>query len=45
MVDEVGFPEIFAKRLSFPEPVNDHNYEELKQLVENGPNIYPGFDD
>lgn len=43
MVDEIGFPEIFAKRLSFPEPVNDHNYEELKQLVENGPNIYPGI--
>lgn len=42
MVDEIGFPEIFAKRLSFPEPVNDHNYEELKQLVENGPNVWPG---
>ena len=42
MVDEIGFPEIFAKRLSFPEPVNDHNYEELKQLVENGPNVHPG---
>ncbi|KAK4337089.1 hypothetical protein RND71_044190 [Anisodus tanguticus] len=42
MVDEIGFPEIFAKKLTFPEPVNDHNYEELKNLVLNGPDIYPG---
>ncbi|XP_067949122.1 DNA-directed RNA polymerase I subunit RPA1-like [Watersipora subatra] len=41
-VDEVGIPEVFAKRLTFPEPVNAHNVERLKRAVLNGPNVHPG---
>ena len=26
-VDEVGIPELFAKKLTFPTPVSDYNYQ------------------
>jgi len=38
----VGIPEVFAKRLSFPEPVNQHNVRRLRQAVLNGPDAWPG---
>lgn len=41
-VDEIGIPEIFAKKLTYPQPVNTTNFWEMKQLVLNGPDVYPG---
>ena len=40
--DEIGIPEIFAKKLTYPQPVNSINFWEMRQLVLNGPDIYPG---
>ncbi|KAF3898590.1 DNA-directed RNA polymerase I subunit [Trichophyton interdigitale] len=40
--NEIGIPLVFAKKLTYPEPVTNHNYWELKQAVINGPDIYPG---
>ncbi|PKI82389.1 hypothetical protein MVES_003713 [Malassezia vespertilionis] len=40
--NEIGVPPVFAKRLTFPEPVTVHNYEVMRQLVINGPDTYPG---
>ncbi|KAL3475907.1 hypothetical protein BJX99DRAFT_258986 [Aspergillus californicus] len=40
--NEIGVPEIFAKKLTYPEPVTNHNFWELKQAVINGPDKYPG---
>lgn len=41
-VDEIGIPEEFAKKLTFPTPVTSWNIEEMRKLVLNGPNVYPG---
>ena len=41
-VDELGVPLSIAMNLTFPEVVTDLNMEELKKLVSNGPNKYPG---
>ena len=41
-IDEIGIPEKVAKTLWVPEVVNELNLERLKQLVINGPDIYPG---
>ncbi|KAI5291409.1 hypothetical protein KEM54_004944 [Ascosphaera aggregata] len=40
--NEIGIPLVFAKKLTYPEPVTDHNYYKLKQAVINGPDVYPG---
>ena len=40
--NEIGVPPVFAKRLTYPEPVTVHNYELMRQLVINGPDVYPG---
>ncbi|KAJ5091454.1 hypothetical protein NUU61_006324 [Penicillium alfredii] len=40
--NEIGVPLVFAKRLTFPEPVTNHNFWELKEAVINGPDRYPG---
>lgn len=40
--DEIGIPEVFAKKLTYPQPVNSANYLEIRQLVLNGPDNYPG---
>ena len=40
--NEIGVPERFAKKLTYPEPVNAHNVSLMRQLVVNGPNVYPG---
>ncbi|GFY49771.1 DNA-directed RNA polymerase I subunit RPA1 [Trichonephila inaurata madagascariensis] len=42
MVNEIGIPLVFAKKLTFPEPVNYHNVENLRRAVMNGPDIHPG---
>lgn len=33
---------VFAKKLTFPEPVTQHNFDEMRKAVENGPDTYPG---
>lgn len=40
--NEIGVPLVFAKRLTYPEPVTNHNFWEMKQAVINGPDKYPG---
>lgn len=40
--NEIGVPLVFAKRLTYPEPVTNHNFWEMKQAVINGPERYPG---
>lgn len=39
---EIGLSKTFAKRLQFPEYVNEKNVVELQQMVINGPSVYPG---
>jgi DNA-directed RNA polymerase I subunit RPA1 len=39
---EVGVPLYVAKRLTFPEYVNEHNASKLKELIINGPFAHPG---
>ena len=41
-IDEVGVPMDFATKLSFPVCVTDWNIEEMRRLVTNGPDKYPG---
>ncbi|VDN35105.1 unnamed protein product, partial [Cylicostephanus goldi] len=41
-IDEIGIPEIFAKKLTFTEPINIFNKAHMRQLVCNGPNVHPG---
>ena len=41
-LNEVGVPYSVAKKLTVPEHVTEDNIEEIKELVRNGPNQYPG---
>ncbi|KAH8253394.1 hypothetical protein KR032_005263 [Drosophila birchii] len=41
-VDEIGIPDIFARKLSYPVPVTEWNVTELRKMVMNGPDIHPG---
>ena len=40
--NEIGVPLVFAKKLTFPEPVTSQNFFEMKELVMNGMDKYPG---
>ncbi|KAF3284372.1 hypothetical protein TWF970_011583 [Orbilia oligospora] len=40
--NEIGVPLVFAKKLTYPEPVTPHNVDVMRQAVMNGPNIWPG---
>ncbi|CAE6502913.1 unnamed protein product [Rhizoctonia solani] len=40
--NEIGIPPVFARKLTFPEPVTSHNVKELRQAVINGTAVYPG---
>jgi DNA-directed RNA polymerase I subunit RPA1 len=40
--NEIGVPPVFAKRLTYPEPVTSHNYYELREAVLNGEENWPG---
>ncbi|RKF71919.1 DNA-directed RNA polymerase I subunit rpa1 [Golovinomyces cichoracearum] len=40
--NEIGVPPVFAKKLTYPEPVTSHNFRNLQQAVINGPEIWPG---
>jgi len=49
-VDEIGVPLVFAKVLTYPQPVTPWNLNQLREAVNNGPDNYPGatsvqFDD
>lgn len=39
---EIGIPPVFARKLTFPEPVTPANFHELRQRVITGPRGYPG---
>lgn len=41
-LDELGVPIRIAMNLTFPEEVNAYNIEEMRRLVRNGPNEWPG---
>ncbi|KAI0065920.1 beta and beta-prime subunits of DNA dependent RNA-polymerase [Artomyces pyxidatus] len=40
--NEIGVPPVFARKLTFPEPVTPTNFHEMRQLVINGAKNYPG---
>lgn len=40
--NEVGVPPVFAQKLTYPEPVTNHNFYEMKQAVLNGVGTWPG---
>ncbi|EGO02141.1 hypothetical protein SERLA73DRAFT_86356 [Serpula lacrymans var. lacrymans S7.3] len=40
--NEIGIPPVFARKLTFPEPVTPANFHELRQRVITGPKGYPG---
>ncbi|KAG6813000.1 hypothetical protein H0H92_014931 [Tricholoma furcatifolium] len=39
---EIGVPPVFARKLTFPEPVTPASFHELRQRVITGPHGYPG---
>ncbi len=41
-INEVGVPEVIARKLTVPERVTEWNLEYLKEFVKKGPNEYPG---
>lgn len=41
-VNEIGVPMVFARKLTYPEPVNSFNLSKLQSAVLNGPEKYPG---
>jgi len=41
-IDEIGMPKIIAQNLTIPEIVNKYNIEELRRLVHEGAQKYPG---
>lgn len=41
-IDELGVPLRIATSLTFPEVVNEHNFAEMRELVERGADGYPG---
>lgn len=40
--NEIGVPPVFARKLTFPEPVTSHNFKDLQQAVINGTEKWPG---
>lgn len=40
--NEIGVPPVFAKKLTFPEPVTNHNFYDMKEAVLNGFAKWPG---
>ncbi|CAL1701179.1 unnamed protein product [Somion occarium] len=40
--NEIGVPPVFARKLTFPEPVTPANFHEMRTLVIAGPHNYPG---
>ncbi|KAL0271516.1 UNVERIFIED_CONTAM: hypothetical protein PYX00_008585 [Menopon gallinae] len=42
LIEEIGVPEDFAKKLTYPVKANFYNINDLKKMVQNGPDVYPG---
>ena len=40
--NEIGIPEVFAKKLTYPQYVTPWNVHDLRQNVINGPDEHPG---
>lgn len=40
--NEIGVPPVFARKLTFPEPVTQNNFREMRDLVIRGTKEYPG---
>ena len=40
--NEIGVPPVFAKKLTYPEPVTSHNFKDMQQAVINGLENWPG---
>lgn len=40
--NQIGVPIEFAKTLTIDEHITENNFEYIKKLIENGPDIYPG---
>ncbi|PMD35476.1 beta and beta-prime subunits of DNA dependent RNA-polymerase [Hyaloscypha variabilis F] len=40
--NEIGVPPVFAKKLTYPEPVTSHNFKDMQQAVINGFDVWPG---
>lgn len=40
--NEIGIPPVFAKKLTYPEPVTAHNIRQMRECVINGPDNWPG---
>ena len=40
--NEIGVPPVFARKLTYPEPVTNHNFYEMKEAVLNGLEKWPG---
>lgn len=40
--NEIGVPPVFAKKLTYPEPVTSHNFKDMQQAVINGIEKWPG---
>ena len=41
-IDQIGIPEAFALKLTYPVPVTPWNVVQLRKMVQNGPDIHPG---
>lgn len=41
-IDEIGVPDTFAKQLVYAVPVTHWNVGELRKMIMNGPDVYPG---
>lgn len=41
-LDQLGVPYDIATNLTFPETVTPYNYDEMKRLIQNGPQNWPG---
>ena len=42
LTPQVGVQRAFAEKLSYPVPVTPWNVEQLRALVVNSPDVYPG---
>lgn len=40
--NEIGIPPVFARKLTFPEPVTAQNVHRMRELVISGSKNYPG---
>lgn len=41
-LDQLGVPQQIALNLTVPETVTAENIDKMRQLIENGPNNWPG---